>query len=153
MLVVLLIIMALVAVIQPSNDRKILAGAFVGITILYGVFSIGLSGDGYYLLASSIDLMIIIAMTKLKESWLSVGLSQVCLFSMLANFIGWIFWYNSLYPVVYEILFILIYSYAILVMLRTERNVGNNKNNLNYYWFHTAFTERLQFIFKSPSKT
>ncbi|MCK4843079.1 MAG: hypothetical protein KAT04_14555, partial [Methylococcales bacterium] len=95
MITVLLIMMGLVVIAQPSITRFALAGAFVGFTITFDLLSTGFSGDTYYILAAISDLMIIIAMTKLKETWLSVGLSQVCLFSMLANFIGWIFWYNS----------------------------------------------------------
>ena len=144
--------MVMVVFIQPTFSRKLLAGLFVGLTVLFDFLSGSLGGDAYYLLAGTTDVLMLVVLANIKATWLSIGLAQVCLTSIFANYIGWKMWASSGYPSLYTALFVLIYSYAILVMLREERDVRDNNKNVYYYWFHTAFTHRLQFIFNHKKK-
>jgi hypothetical protein len=115
--------------IQPNNERLLIAFWFVAITLTHELLLSTAGGFLYYGSAALFDLVIMLFIANASHvSRTSVMMLKVCLASILANMIGWSLWFSFWPPIVYNILYIFIYSWALLVLLNQDEiiNVGRS---------------------------
>lgn len=131
------ILLAIATVIQPNIKRFLIALVFTSEVIIHDLFFSGLSGDLYFFVAAlgNMIAMIILYSVSIKYR-LAEKLSLICLISIPSNFLGYILWYNSYPTWIYEILFILIYSCAVIVMLKGSRHARSIKSGSNNTGIH-----------------
>lgn len=117
---------ALAAIVQPSTPRFCVAMIFAVVTLSHDFLSQHTEGLTYYGSAALADLLIIILTSGvLAATQIAPAIHRICIFSMAANFIGWALWFFYLPPIVYEVLFIGIYSWAIIILFKKDvLNVG-----------------------------
>jgi len=118
--------LALVAVLQPNAPRFYAAVLFVGVTLLHELFLSHADGALYYGSAALFDLAIIILTTGISPiPRMVVDLHKICMYSIVANFFGWVLWCNYLSPLAYNTAFVVIYAWALITLIkRNGHDVG-----------------------------
>ncbi len=148
---ILLFLLVLSAVMQNKRDRFIVSVIYASIIALSDIIIGDTGGESYFLLDGLSNLFILIALSSMVIiNDLARKLSIVCLLSVLANVVGWIMWENYLPIQIYNIMFVGLYSYAVIIILTPEpQDVGNNTNNIDRPSFYFTFTEQLYHSFKN----
>ena len=101
---------------------RTVAVLFVILISAHDLIVTGLKLEGllYYGSAALFDLAFIVATISLSDSKLLDSLCNICIASMVLNFAGWVLWFNYFSPMHYDIAFLCLYAYAIVVLLRKD---------------------------------
>lgn len=83
-----------------------------------------LEGLAYYGLAAVFDLAFIVTTISFRDSKMLDSLYNICLTSIVLNFFGWILWFVFVSPIVYDISFLCLYIWAVVVLLKRDDYVG-----------------------------
>lgn len=127
-MITMLILLIFVAVLlQPNATRFYAAFLFAGATITHDLALSHLDGFAYYASAALFDLGIIALTSGISPiPRMVISLQRICLASILLNFAGWLMWLLYFSPVLYDTMFTLIYSWALIIMLvRNNTDVGS----------------------------
>jgi hypothetical protein len=125
---ILIFIIGALAILQPTPARQKAALVFAGLTLLHEIVFKNLDGLWYYGSAAFVDMAIISITANLKYTpRLIRDLHRVCLASIILNASGWIMWMLYLSPVSYNVSFIFLYAWSVIVLLRRDRQyAGDN---------------------------
>lgn len=123
---ILIASLCLVTLTQPNAPRLFAALVFVGVTLSHEVFLSNYDGLSYYGGAALFDLAIIIATSGIRPlPQMVLSLHKICLVSILANFMGWVIWFLYFPPIIYDISFVVIYTWALITLIkRSGLDVG-----------------------------
>ena len=121
MITLLLIVICLAVLTQPNANRLFAALVFAGLTLAHDLYLSDLDGLAYYGSAALMDLAIIILTSGIYPvPAMVVRLHQICLFSIIANCAGWVMWQAYLPPTVYDAMFVFIYIWAVIAMIKKD---------------------------------
>ena len=123
---VLISCIAIIALFQPNAPRLFAAVCFAVITLCHEVYFGDLDGLQYYGSAALLDLAIIVITSGINPvPKMVVTLHKICLVSIIANLMGWALWFFHLSPVAYEAVFVVIYAWTLITLLkRNGSDVG-----------------------------
>lgn len=109
------------ALLQPNAPRFFAAGLFVAITLLHEAIFSDLTGLYYYFSAALFDSAILILISGIRPvPKMVLDLQQICMASILANFLGWALWFYRFEPTAYDTAYIFIYGWALLTILKKD---------------------------------
>lgn len=122
------LLIAITVVFQPDKPRVFAGMWFAGMALICDVIGQGTNGLSHYGSAALLDLAIIILTSGISPVPKTViSLHAVCMFSITANFVGWITYLNWLNPDYYNITFIGFYALALMfIITRNNSNVGGH---------------------------
>lgn len=117
----LLVLIAIMAFIQPNAPRMYAALLFVGLTIFHELFFSHLYGILYYGSAALLDLGIIMLASGISPiPRMVITLNRICLASIVVNFAGWVIWSSYLPPMAYDLAFVVIYLWALITLIKRD---------------------------------
>ena len=118
---------------QDTTDRMIVAFIFVMPIILFDLYKniAGISGNMYYIVGAFLDLIVINILARVDSpSHLTDQLLIVSAISIILNMIGWAIYVTYAPDTVYRLMYIALYGYALIVLLKGEpkhdRRAENN---------------------------
>lgn len=101
------------------------------------------NGFLYYFTAAMTDLVIIKLISLLPITRTNYRLQVIALVSIVANFIGWLLWFFYLPPMLYNLVFMIIYLATLVVMLFKSAD-GNCKINYRRVTIRGSNNPRVQ---------
>lgn len=127
MTVTVLITMLLVVVLlQPTRDRLYTAAIFAQVTFFHDALLGDIDSGWYYASAGAADVLIMILLLPVSHRCeTAYRITHVAFVSMILNVLGWFLWYNFYEPTVYDASFIVLYVTAIITLLTRH---GDNKH-------------------------
>jgi hypothetical protein len=137
--------MCLLSLSQKTKERTQIAMTFAFLAALHAYtfyLAIGTEYNPYlyYLSAALIDFFIVIRVLGMQNPpELAMHLYDISLFSLAFNLFGWFASNLAIIPLEYSMLYIGIYSMAILCLMTGEPKdgvLGGNKNNLRFPSLH-----------------
>ena len=138
----LIIVIGLCSVFQSTRARRDAALIFTVITMLHELLFYDRVGLFYYGTAALFDMAIIIGTANLTVvSSLIRDIHRISLASIVLNFSGWIMWQLYLSPASYNLAFILLYTWAIAVLIKGERK-GARGARLDSWAYSLRFNTR-----------
>ena len=118
----LIIAMGVCAIFQPTQARREAALIFTCVTMLHELLFYDRVGLFYYGTAALFDIAIIVGTANLAVMpRLVKDIHRVSLTSIVLNFSGWIMWQLYLSPAAYNLAFILLYAWVIVLLIKGER--------------------------------
>ena len=121
----LFVVMCVLCLVQPTSQSLFAASVFISITISYDIFLSDLDGFAYYGSCAAFDLLIVILISGINPApKIILRLQSICIFSAMLNLWGWIIWYFYLPPDDYDMAFILLYMYTVIVLVLPDK--GDN---------------------------
>ena len=119
----LIIIMIPAAVFQPTAQRFFAAIVFVVVIHTHDYFFANLDGLMYYA-SDALFLLLVATITSgiANKPQMVVTLQKVCMFGVVANTIGWLFWYLYVSAIYYNMAFIIIYGWAFFTLTKADRH-------------------------------
>ena len=136
----LIIIIGICATLQPTKARKEAALVFICITMLHELFFYDSVGLLYYGTAAFFDAIIIFSTANLAVmSSLTRSIHRISMVSIVFNFSGWIMWRLYLLPSAYNMAFMVLYVWAIIVLIMGERESARGAR-LDRWAYYLRFT-------------
>ena len=122
----LLWVVVITAIFQPNAPRLVASVSFVSITRAHEFFLSETTGIGYYGSAALFDLATMAVLRGINPvPKMVLSLQKICIVSIGLNLAGWILWMCYLPPTAYNLAFIGIMLWAIVVLtIRDESDVG-----------------------------
>lgn len=118
---ILLSAIGLAVLLQPNAPRFFAALMFASATLSHELFLSHLDGLMYYGSAALIDLAIIILTSGINPvPKMVIALHRICTVSIIANFAGWVMWSLYLPPLTYDLMFMVIYAYTLIILIRKD---------------------------------
>lgn len=118
---VLLTLIAFAVLIQPNVPRLFAAMLFVGLTLSHELFLSHLDGLAYYGSAALLDLGIIILTSGINPvPQMVINLHRICKVSIFLNVAGWYIWSAYLPPVAYDLAFMALYGWTLLILIKRD---------------------------------
>ena len=126
MITILLVLITVVAVMQPTIPRFFAAMTFALLTLIHDEGLGHLEGLAYYGSAALIDFVILFILAGIQPiPRMVLYLQLLCILSMLLNFGGWLLWVFYLPPNVYDNAFQVLYGGVLIALLAKDNyNVG-----------------------------
>lgn len=146
-----------VAFKQPTIQRTFCAVVFILAILALVLFTFGVSYFELdyvwrYIGAALACLSVVLITSQLSSiPDLLPNLHIVCLISVIINALGYWAWYEYKHPVLYDISFIVIYMYTI-ILFRTRDYENESGNNSNNFGFHFNLGKVFLCVSKSKSK-
>jgi hypothetical protein len=137
MIDLLLISIFVISLLLPSKFDRTIALIFICVTVIHEIFLSDLEGFIYYGSAAFFDLLIILLLSNISTK-LSINLQNLCIFSMVLNFVGWLNWFNYMPPTVYNNSYILYYL-MVLITILYNGFMGKTKVDI----FDTSFSSNI----------
>lgn len=110
---------------QPNAPRSYAAACFSVLTVGHAIFFWNLDGYTYYLSAAAFDLVAIFLINSLHPlNRTAIWLQRVCFGMIIANAAGAIMWYKYWEPTFYNWSFVVLYSAALIVLIRKSPGDG-----------------------------
>ena len=123
----LILALGVAALLQPTPARQKVAAVFVFMTLLHCVVGERLDGLAYYASAAVLDSAIIAITANFKEtSQITRSIHRICLASIVLNAAGWITYMLYIPPVGYNLSFIFLYLWSIIVLMKRDRRYDGN---------------------------
>ena len=141
----LILVLSVVAVLQPTVARQKVAVVFVFAALLHDVAGEQLDGGMYYISAALLDSVIITITANFKEtSQVTRSIHRICLASIVLNTAGWVTYMLYVPPVGYNLSFIFLYLWSIIVLMKRNRRYdGDNTLDTWSYYFRFSSYKRL----------
>ena len=115
-------VLCVLCVLQPTAQRIFAGAYFVLITLTHDIFLSSLDGFSYYGSAATGGLLAAVLMTGINPiPKIVLKLQVVCILSAILNFMGWVLWYLYLPPDAYNIAFICLYLYTVIILLSRDK--------------------------------
>lgn len=107
---------------QEDHRRTIAAAVFVLPVVAHDLFAEELDGWWYYGSAAALDLLVVYTLGKMRPvTQLAQGLQVISLAAICVNLVGWVGWRLYWPPIGYNLAFLGLYGWAIIVLLTKER--------------------------------
>lgn len=115
--------LAFLALIIAATVRSdsLPAAAFVWLSVLQDIATRDVSAFGYYFSAAAVSSITVLVLSLLQPSRMGVLLADLCVASAVANAAGYVIWYLGLSPSAYNYFFMVLYAYAVFIILTTDR--------------------------------
>ncbi len=146
----LLIAICVLVVLQPTEERMIVATIYAGLCVIHNIASVEFVGFTYYMTAGMFDLVILALLCSYGAAGrLTRNLISVCMVSIVLNFYGWLIWFLYQPPMTYNIASMALYLIAILILSEKEcsHEYGLNQRHsslLSFNYKGTAIYRLLQ---------
>jgi len=116
----------IVSFIQPNAPRFFAAIIFTSITLLHELLFSSYDGLQYYGSAALFDLAVIVFTSGINPvPKMVLSLHRICIVSIFANLTGWVLWFFYYPPLVYDVTFIAIYTWTLIILVkRSGLDVG-----------------------------
>lgn len=126
---------ALAAVVQPSDDRRISAVIYAAPIVAYELFSGGLSDVQYYVGDALLATITAVIIGGFRKNSLQKPIVLLCLASIALNFMGWALYEAGFSPILYDSAFLVLYSVAIWRLISGGHgdvgdSMGDSESNL-----------------------
>ena len=119
--------------VQRCTPRTIVATIFAMGIIIHDRLFYAVSEDPwiYYLSAALFDLLVILIIARMNTTLrLATDIQVISIASIFFNLIGWIQYMQGHDVTTYMLMYVVLYGWAIVALLRREpRNAGNTKDN------------------------
>ena len=136
----LIVVIGICAIFQPTKARKEAALLFICITMLHELLFYDSVGLLYYGTAAFFDGIIIFSTANLTVvSGLTRSIHRISIVSMVFNFSGWIMWRLYLLPSAYNMAFVALYVWAVIVLIMGERESARGAR-LDRWAYYLRFT-------------
>lgn len=151
---VLLWLLVVAVLFQPTESRLYAAVIFAGLTAVHGLFLSGLDGPWYYLSAAIVDLTILWGLSRISEtSGTILSLQRISLISIALNAMGCGLWLLYYPPFAYDLTFILLYLAALFTLLKKDRaDVGHNSMDRKHPGLRFSTSDRDSYLHKHGGK-
>ena len=104
-----------------SKKRRAAALVFAGINLYHGLCMAGFSDHRYFISGAFLAMLIIGVTANLPTvSKLTIDIQRICIADIIINAAGWVMYEFYLDPFIYNMAFTLLYSWAIVVLLKDE---------------------------------
>ena len=121
-------------IVRPSYPTFL----FVASATLFQLVLGDADGSVYFLLAAFCDYMVAGLLYRFGQSRKSLDMMLISIVSIILNLTGWILWYFYLPPDVYVGLFGVLYTVAIITILRKDgEDVGGTEIHIDYASHHS----------------
>ena len=136
----LILALGVAALTQPTAARRKVASVFIAATLLHCVIGEYIAGGAYYISAAVLDSAIITITANFKEtSQITRDIHRICLASIVLNASGWVMYMLYISPVSYNLFFIFLYLWAIMVLMkRNKRYAGDITMDAWAYYFRLS---------------
>lgn len=136
----LVLALMVLAVLRPTYAGQRVAVVFAGAALFHCIIGEGLDGSAYYLSAAVLDSAVITITANFKGvSQITRDIHRICLVSIVLNAAGWVTYMLYIPPVGYNLSFIFLYLWAIIVLMkRNRRYAGDNKLDTWSYYFRLS---------------
>jgi urea transporter len=133
----LILALGVAALTQPTAARRKVAVVFTVATLAHCIIGEYIDGGAYYLSAAILASAIINITLGFKEtSPITQSIHRICLVSIVLNAAGWVIYRRYFPPEVYNLSFIFLYLWAIMVLMKRDRRyAGDNKLDSWAYYF------------------
>lgn len=136
---ILIFILLAVALMQKTSERLYVAVLFAILAGIHHIALYSVEGIAYYGSAALVDFSVIFFTYKLRVLSKAIkAIQDICIASILLNGIGWVMWMTYMPPHAYNAMFIALYSWAIITLLRKDAaddygstTVGGRHNNIH----------------------
>jgi hypothetical protein len=117
-----------IALLQPTLDRKIVALTFASMTFIHNIFMSNLDGLAYYGTDALFYLIVIYVIGLLgRKTILTNALQKISIVAIALDSFGWLIWMLYIPPTGYNVAFMALYAWTIIILLRGEpEDVGSN---------------------------
>jgi len=113
------------AIMQSRANRRVACSLFILPTLFHELLLKHLDGLAYYLSAASLDVLIIVLLSKIaRVDALILRLQIVCTLSITINAVGFVIWFFYYPPTFYNLASCLVFALALIVM--SLNDVGKN---------------------------
>ncbi len=120
-LIVVLVAIVLAAIFQPNAPRLFAAVVLAGSLWLHELALSDLDGLAYYGSDALCNLGVIILISGINPiPALVIRIQIICLLSIILNFLGWVAWYAYLHPLPYNVVFLLLYTWTLIALIRRD---------------------------------
>ena len=138
----LALIVGVVSVFQQTDERLYAACIFSIITLGYMIAGVFIDSGAYYIIAGLLDLSIIILLSYItKVVSTTILLQRISILSIILNTYGFYAYMTYQEPHFYNMAFILLYLYAVVVL--TRKDGENDKRGYSV----VDWTSRLRLVF------
>ncbi len=135
----LILALGVAAIAQPTAARRKVAGVFIAATLLHCVIGEWLGGTAYYISAAVLDSAIITITANLKETpRLTRDIHHICIASIVLNASGWVTYMLYVPPMGYNLSFIFLYLWSIMVLIKGERRYSGD-NTMDTWAYYLRF--------------
>lgn len=143
---ILLVLLLIVAMkLQKTEERKYAGLVYAGMAIAHHIIMYFADGWLYYFSAAAVDALVVFFTLRLRiMSPVIESIHAICYVSIAVNAFGWVIWRLELPPDSYNAAFLLIYSWAIITLLRKERGDATRD---------TALGMGHHYVFTAPGKS
>ena len=118
----LILALGVAALPQPTAARQKVASVFTGAVLLHCVMGEYIDGGAYYISAAGLDSAIITITANFKEtSQITRSIHRICLASIVLNASGWVTYMLYVPPIGYNLSFIFLYLWSIIVLMKRNR--------------------------------
>lgn len=112
----------LLVLIQSSWHRVQVVFIFAMMTFIHNLFMAHLDGLPYYLSDAMFYAFVISATAMLpKISELTMSIHRICLAAIVLDVFGWVIWMLYLPPDSYNVAFMLLYAWTIIIIISGDR--------------------------------
>ena len=110
---------------QSRANRRVACSLFILPTLFHELLLKQLDGLAYYLTAASLDVLIIVLLSKIaRVDALILRLQIVCILSITINAVGYVIWFFYYPPIFYNLASCSLFLLALIVMSLDD--VGKN---------------------------
>ena len=118
---ILICILLLVALMQTTSERLYAGTLFALLAGVHHLAFYTTDGIAYYGSAALVDMSVVFFTLRLRNISSAIrSIQDICIASILLNAIGWIMWMLYMPPHAYNAMFIALYSWAIITLLRKD---------------------------------
>lgn len=130
--ITVLIMLVVIATILQKDQANLSAALIItSLTLFHELFFSAYDGTKYYLSAALFDMAAIILLSRLNPlPKIALDLQIVSFVSILTNTMGWVVWFRYYPPVIYDLAYVVIYSWVLLLLIKRIRlHVGRYTGN------------------------
>ena len=141
----LILALGVAAISQPTPARRKVAAIFVTATLSHCIIGEWLDGLAYYASAAIFDVLIITTTANLKETpRITRDIHKVCLASIVLNASGWIAYMLYIPPTGYDLCFIFLYLWSIIVLTKEDGRYAGD-NTMDRWAYYLRFNSYKRF--------
>lgn len=118
-----------VAILQPTLERRVVALMFASMTFIHNTFMHTLDGLMYYATDALFYLIVIFAISLLNsKTILTNELQKISIVAIALDYFGWAIYMMHIPPTGYNVAFMALYVWSIIILLRGEpEDAGNTE--------------------------
>ena len=127
-----------IALLQSTTERMAIALVFASFTFVHNTFMYTLDGFMYYGSDALFYLLVILIISGTdSKARLAIDIQKISICAIILDFIGWQMWLLYIQPTGYNVAFMALYAWTIIILLRGEpEDVGNHAMGARFHFLH-----------------